>query len=65
MGIRADFLNEIEEFIEKYGMTATSFGLTFKNSPNFVFDLRKGRKPTTDTVDEIRAHMDAYKDGAR
>ena len=33
----------IEEFLQKTGMSATTFGVKANNDPNTVFDLKKGR----------------------
>ncbi len=51
------FLNEINGFLEKSGIDATSFGKQALGDPGFVFDLRKGRAPSARTMDKVRDFM--------
>ena len=57
---KEEFLADVEAFLERRDMTPTAFGLRFAQSPNFVFDLRKGRAPSVDLVDTIDAKMESY-----
>ena len=36
------------------GLDPTAFGKQALGDPNFVFDLRKGRSPSTRTIDKVR-----------
>lgn len=47
------FLAEVEAFLERSGMSATAFGKTALNDPNFVGDLRSGRMPSLGLVDRV------------
>lgn len=47
------FRNEVEAFISSSGMTPTRFGKEFAGDPLFVFQLREGREPRTDTRQRI------------
>ena len=55
--VAQSFLSEIERFLEGAGLEPTSLGKQALGDPNFVFDLRKGRSPSTRTVDKVRAWM--------
>lgn len=61
MGSCQEFLNQIEVFLKKTGMTATAFGFNAVNDPNFVGDLRRGRRPSLDTADRVKAYMRRHK----
>lgn len=47
------FLAEIEAFLKRSGMSATAFGRTALNDPNFVHDLRDGRMPNLGLVGRV------------
>ena len=51
------FLAEIEAYLSRSGTEASSFGKDVLGDPNFVFDLRKGRSPSTRTMAKVRAAM--------
>jgi sulfate adenylyltransferase subunit 2 len=51
------FLAEIEAYLAKSSTDATSFGKQVLGDPSFVFDLRKGRSPSTRTMEKVRAAM--------
>jgi hypothetical protein len=57
MSRSAVFLQQVETFLERTGMSPTAFGKAALNDPNFVFDLRCGRRPNLDLVDTIQAFM--------
>jgi sulfate adenylyltransferase subunit 2 len=48
------FLSEIERFLMHAGLEPTALGKQALGDPNFVFDLRKGRSPSTRTIDKVR-----------
>lgn len=47
------FRSEVEAFIASSGVTPTQFGKEFAGDPLFVFQLRKGREPRTETRQRI------------
>ena len=51
------FLADIEQFLEQAGIDPTGLGKQAMGDPSFVFDLRKGRSPSTRTMDRVRAWM--------
>ncbi len=53
--IATAFLTEIEAHLHSSGTDATSFGKQVLGDPNFIFDLRKGRSPSTRTMGKVRA----------
>ena len=44
------FLAEIEAFLANSATDATALGKLALGDPSFVFDLRKGRSPSTRTI---------------
>lgn len=59
--LHEQFLAEVERFLTKAPMAASTFGRKVNGSPNFVYDLRKGRNCGTSTVDAVRDFMKAHK----
>jgi sulfate adenylyltransferase subunit 2 len=55
--IARTFLADIEAFLAKTSADATTFGKQVLGDPSFVFDLRKGRSPSTRTMEKVRAAM--------
>jgi sulfate adenylyltransferase subunit 2 len=51
------FLRDIEAYLAKTQADATTFGKQVLGDPSFVFDLRKGRSPSTRTMEKVRAAM--------
>lgn len=51
---RETFLAEIEAFLKASGMTATAFGKEAVSDPNFVFDLRRGRRANLELVEKAQ-----------
>ena len=47
------FLHDIEAFLKATKMSASAFGVEAMKDPNFVTDLRDGRKPTLGVVDKV------------
>lgn len=55
--VSQSFLSEIERFLESSGLEPTVLGKQALGDPNFVFDLRKGRSPSTRTIDKVKTWM--------
>ena len=58
------FRQAVETFISARGWTPTRFGRTVAGDPLFVFDLREGREPRSDTRTRILKAMQDFGDGA-
>lgn len=58
-----EFLQRIEEFLTRTGMSATNFGLKCLKNPRFVFDLRKGASCTLATVDKVLDFIKQHDEG--
>ena len=54
------FLLEIEDFLRKASISATTFGLSVMGDPNFVSDLRKGREVLPRTARRAREQMSHF-----
>jgi sulfate adenylyltransferase subunit 2 len=57
--IAKTFLAEIEQFLATSATDATSLGKQALGDPSFVFDLRKGRSPSTRTIEKLRSWISA------
>ena len=57
------FRQAVESFISARGWTPTRFGRTVAGDPLFVFDLREGREPRSDTRTRILRAMQDFGDG--
>ena len=57
--VAQSFLSEIERFLSSAGVEPTALGKQALGDPNFVFDLRKGRSPSTRTIDKVRGWIAA------
>ena len=55
--VAQSFLAEIDRFLSSAGIDPTALGKQALGDPNFVFDLRKGRSPSTRTIDKVRSWM--------
>jgi hypothetical protein len=53
----ARFLADVEAFLKASEMSDTAFGVEALKDPNFVTDLRKGRRPTLGVVDKVYDFM--------
>lgn len=51
------FRAAVEAFLAQHGMTPTRFGKEFAGDPLFVFQLRNGREPRTDTRQRVLSAM--------
>jgi len=58
------FRQSVEAFIAARGWTPTRFGRTIAGDPLFVFDLREGREPRSDTRTRILKAMQEHADAA-
>src|SRR5690606_34083552 len=56
------FRQSVEAFIAARGWTPTRFGRAIAGDPLFVFDLREGREPRSDTRARILKAMQAYEE---
>ena len=56
------FSDEIEGFLARFQINATSFGRGAMSDPSFVFDIRAGRSPNLRTIDRVRKWMDKTAD---
>ena len=57
------FRQAVETFISARGWTPTRFGRTVAGDPLFVFDLREGREPRSETRTRILKAMQEFGDG--
>ncbi len=57
MSEQAEFLAQVEKYLEETGSSPSRFGREFAADPLFVFNLRKGREPRSDTRNRILAQM--------
>jgi len=51
------FLADIERFLASAAVDPTTLGKQALGDPSFVFDLKKGRSPSTRTIEKVRAWM--------
>lgn len=58
------FRQSVEAFIAARGWTPTRFGRTIAGDPLFVFDLREGREPRSETRTRILKAMQEHADAA-
>lgn len=58
--IDEEFLTKVEHFIERHGLTPTTFGLWAMNDSRFVFDLRNGRMCFGATIRRVYHFMNHY-----
>ena len=52
-------LREVEKFLRINHTAPTRFGREAVGDPRFVFDLRRGREPRANTVQRVRAFLEA------
>lgn len=65
MSLLQSFIQRVERFLSRYGMAATRFGKCAANDPNFVFDLRNGRKPNPDLIESVDRWMRHFRETKR
>jgi len=51
------FLTDIEQYLAEAAIDPTTLGKQALGDPSFVFDLRKGRSPSTRTINRVREWM--------
>lgn len=54
---KAEFLEKVEDFLERTKMSPTAFGTKAKAEPNFVFELRKGRECREEVQERVLRFM--------
>ena len=52
-------LREVEKFLRHNDTPPTRFGREAVGDPRFVFDLRNGRDPRPQTIERVRAYLEA------
>ncbi len=52
-GLAEQFLDRIDDFLVRSGMSASAFGHAAVGDPNLVADLRQGRMPTVRTIETV------------
>ncbi|MGD9691393.1 MAG: hypothetical protein AB7G17_00960 [Phycisphaerales bacterium] len=55
-----EFREEVEQFLKRYALTPTTFGLWAMNDSRFVFDLRSGRMCYGRTMRHVVNYMSEY-----
>lgn len=65
--LATQFLEEIEEFLDKHGdtLTPTAFGIAVQNNGHLVRDLRAGASVRSTTIDAAREFMRKYRSRER
>ena len=53
------FLAEIDDFLDRSGMSATAFGKAALGDPCFVGDMRAGRMPGLRLVEKVQQYIAA------
>lgn len=53
-------IRQIEVFLRRTGMPATTFGRLAARDPRFVFDLRNGRTPRDRTAQRMEHFMNTF-----
>ena len=56
-----DFEERIDRFLGASGMSATKLGKEAVNDPNFVFQVREGRRPNLESVNKVLAFIEAQR----
>ena len=62
MSEQSDFLRLVETFLQQNGWSPTRFGRELAGDPQFVFDLREGREPRSETRQRIGQAMGDFKE---
>ena len=57
MSLAKQLLSQIEVFLTEAKMPPTVFGCSAMGDPNFVFELRKGRRVWPETAEKAREFM--------
>ena len=65
ISIREQLISEIETYLDTHNMNPTVFGRSALKDPNFVFDLRGGRNPSSKTIDKVRLFISAQAEASQ
>ena len=57
---KKEFLQEVENFLEKTGLSATVFGMKAVNDSRFIFMLREGRECREATQEKVFEFMRSW-----
>lgn len=57
---KTEFLNCVENFLQKSNLSATALGLLAKADPKFVSNLRNGTESREATQEKVLAYMRRY-----
>lgn len=60
MSAHQTFVDAVEAFLVKHGMSPTQFGVAALKDPRFVFMLRAGRSPAAKTMDRVHEFMTSH-----
>lgn len=60
MSRSAAFLQQVEQFLQRSGMTPTAFGKAVARDSNFVRDLREGRVVSIDLCEHVEQYIAAH-----
>jgi len=52
-----ELLEQIEVYLEKSGVSPSTFGRMAVGDPRFVQDLRSGRRPRLQTLERVRRFL--------
>lgn len=58
--LREKFLAEIDSYLASSGMNASEFGTSVMSDPTFVYRIRRGREPRSDTIDKVSAWIASH-----
>lgn len=56
-------IQELHNIVRRVGLPPATFGRLALKDPAFVFDVRRGRMPRRETLDRIRAFVEAWEAG--
>jgi hypothetical protein len=57
MDLREEILGEVERFLSSQDLGPSTFGRAALGDPNFVRELREGRRIWPATADKVRTYM--------
>jgi tRNA-dihydrouridine synthase len=60
MDLREEILGEVERFLSSQQLGPSTFGRAALGDPNFVRELREGRRIWPDTAEKVRRFMRGY-----
>lgn len=59
---KVEFLNFVESFLERTGMSATTFGIKAVKDSRIVFMLREGRECREETQERVLDFINNYQE---